>query len=97
MSLAVPGSTSNTPSIPVGSAHLSNVTLVPGNNTLPLRAITNETLVLGLVQTHPSYLKGLPIDIAIHNSTVDGVIIPYFTQALQANTLHVTLNVAQAI
>ena len=97
MSLSVPGSKSNTPSTTVGSAHLSNVTLVPGNNTLPLRAITNQTLVLGLVQANPAYLKGLPVDIAIQNSTVNGVVIPYFTRALQANTLHVSLDVAQAI
>lgn len=97
MSLSVPGNGSNTPSTPIGSAHLTNVTLTPGNNTLPLRTVTNETLVLGLVQAHPAYLKGLPVDITIDNSTVDGVVIPYFTRALQANTLHVTLDVAQAI
>ena len=97
MSLSVPGSTKTTPSTPIGNAKLSNVTLVPGNNTLPLRAITNETIVLGLVQAHPTYLKGLPVDIAIHNSTVGGAVIPYFTKALQANVLHVTLDVAQAI
>ena len=97
MSLSVPGSKSNTLSTTIGSAHLSNVTLVPGNNTFPLRAITNEILVLGLVQANPAYLKGLPVDIAIQNSTVNGVVIPYFTRALQANTLHVSLDVAQAI
>jgi hypothetical protein len=98
MSLSVPGnSTSKTPSTPIGIAHLSNVTLVPGNNTLPLRATTNEMLVFGLVQANPTYLNGLPVDIAIHNSTLNGVVIPYFTRALQANTLHVSLNVAQAI
>lgn len=97
MSLSVPGSSSNAPSTPIGSAQLLNVTLVPGNNTLPLRAITNETLVLGLVQANPAYLKGLPVDITIHNSTVNGVVIPYFTRALQVKPLHVTLNVAQAI
>jgi hypothetical protein len=97
MSLSVPGSKSNTPSTPIGNAHLSNVTLVPGNNTLPLRAITNQTLVLGLVQANPAYLKGLPVDITIQNSTVNGVVIPYFTRALQANTLHVSLDVEQAL
>jgi hypothetical protein len=97
MSLSVPGAKGNTPSTPIGNAHLSNVTLVPGNNSLSLRAITNETLVLGLVQANPAYLKGLPVDIAIQNSTVNGVVIPYFTRALQANTLHVSLDVAQAI
>lgn len=97
MSLSVPGNGSNAPSTPIGSAHLTNVTLTPGNNTLPLRTVTNETLVLGLVQAHPAYLKGLPVDITINNSTVNGVVIPYFTRALQANTLHVTLDVAQAI
>lgn len=97
MSLSVPGSKGNTLSTTIGSAHLSNVTLVPGNNILPLRAITNEILVLGLVQANPAYLKGLPVDIAIQNSTVNGVVIPYFTRALQANTLHVSLDVAQAI
>jgi hypothetical protein len=97
MSLSVPGSKSNTPSTPIGNAHLSNVTLVPGNNTLPLRATTNETLVLGLVQANPAYLKGLPVDIAVQNSTMNGVVIPYFTRALQANPLHVSLDVAQAI
>jgi hypothetical protein len=94
MSLSVPGSNSKTPSTPIGNARLSNVTLAPGSNTLPLRAITNETLLLGLVQANPAYLKGLPVDIAIHNSTVNGRVIPYFTRALQANTLHVSLNVA---
>ena len=95
MSLSVPASSGN--STPIGTASLSNVTLSPGNNTLPLRSITNETLVLGLVQANPAYLKGLPVDIAIRNSTVNGVEIPYFTRALQANVLHVSLDVAQAI
>lgn len=95
MSLSVPGTNTNTP---IGNAHLSNITLAPGNNTLPLRATTNETVVLGLAQAHPSYLTaGLPVDIAIHNSTLDGVVIPYFTRALQATTLRVNLDVAQAI
>jgi hypothetical protein len=97
MSLSVPGNTSTTPSTPIGNAHLSNVTLVPGNNTLPLRSITNQLAVLGLVEAHPAYLTGLPVDIAIQNSTVNGVVIPDFTRALQANTLHVSLDVAQAI
>lgn len=97
MSLSVPGNASNTPSTPIGDAHLSDVTLVPGNNTLALRGITNETVVLGLVQANPAYLKGLPVDIAVQNSTVNGELIPYLTRALQATTLHATLNVAQAI
>jgi hypothetical protein len=86
--------TTNTTSAPIGNARLSNVTLVPGNNTLPLRAITNQIFVFGLVESNPSYLKGLPVDIAIQNSTIDGISMPYFTKALQANPLHVSLNLS---
>ena len=95
MSLSVPSNSGN--SAPIGTAALSNVTLSPGNNTLPLRAITNETLVLGLVQANPAYLTSLPVDIAIRNATVNGLEIPYFTRALKANVLHVSLDIAQAI
>jgi hypothetical protein len=96
MSLFVPGNSSATPPTPIGNAYLKNVILTPGNNTLPLRSITNDLAVYGLLVANISLLHSMPVNIVIDNSTVSGVAIPYFTRALHAAPLHVVLNISQA-
>ena len=85
-------------STPIGLAYLDNVRLVPGDNTLRLRGVTNQTLLLSVLSARPSYLTdSMPVDITTENATANGQIIPYFTDALRTTPLSVKLNIAQAL
>jgi hypothetical protein len=95
LSLFVPGNSTTGPTA-IGNASLKNVTLVPGNNTVPLRSITNDLAVFGLLESNISLLHRMPVDIVVDNSTMGGVVIPYFTRALHASPLHVVLNISAA-
>ncbi|KAL9100412.1 MAG: hypothetical protein Q9163_004210 [Psora crenata] len=88
--------TASTPSTPIGTSTLANLVLVPGNNTVPMRATVNQTLVIQAIAT--VYTNGmLPVDIVGESSVYDGQHLPYFEKALQGLTQHVTLNVGAAL
>ena len=80
----------------VGTTTLTNLTLVPGNNTIPMRSTVNQSLVLS--QIVESYQNGmLPISIVGNSSVFEGRHLVYFEKALSSVTQHVTLDVGKAL
>ena len=80
----------------VGTTTLANLTLSPGNNTIPMRSTVNQSLVL--TQIIENYQNGLlPISIVGNSSVVDGQHLVYFEKALSSVTQHVTLDVGKAL
>jgi hypothetical protein len=82
---------------PIGHSTLPNLILKPGDNHLPMLAVTNESSVIGLL-LQPKYAKGiLPIEIVGNTSTFNGKDLPYYGKALQGNKLNVDLDVGKAL
>ncbi|EEA21337.1 hypothetical protein EYB25_007393 [Talaromyces marneffei] len=83
----------------IGNTFINNVTLMPGDNHLPLRSSINQTQVLSFVTgTAPPYPGGiLPIIIRGNSSVYGGVEIPYFSKALQSNPLTTQLNITDVL
>jgi len=80
----------------IGNSTLQNVVLRPGNNTFPLRSVTNQTAVVGLLFNE--YKSGIfPINIVSRRAIYDGEDLPYYEQALQANNLTIHLNVIEVL
>ena len=80
----------------VGTTTLTNLTLVPGNNTIPMRSTVNQSLVLS--QIVENYQNGLlPISIVGNSSVFEGQHLVYFEKALSSVTQHVTLDVGKAL
>ncbi|KAI9835190.1 MAG: hypothetical protein M1819_002560 [Sarea resinae] len=85
-----------TPTI-IGHAVIPSLTLVPGNNTAPFRATTNQTLVLEAIAS--TYRTGVvPVDIVatgVLNSA--GEHLAYYEIPLAATRLRVSLDVGAAV
>lgn len=80
----------------VGTTTLTNLTLVPGNNTIPMRSTVNQSLVLS--QIIENYQNGmLPISIVGNSSVFEGQHLVYFEKALSSVTQHVMLDVGKAL
>ena len=76
----------------IGNSTLTDFILVPGNNTVPMRSVINQTLVIEKIVSQ--YKDGLvPVDIVGNSSVYNGLHLPYFEKALAANTQHVVLDV----
>ncbi|KAJ9603281.1 hypothetical protein H2200_012059 [Cladophialophora chaetospira] len=81
---------------PIGTALLENVFLGPDNHSFPITAITNLTMVAGLVQGQ--YQTGvLPVDVVGSSVIYMGQHIPWYEQALGALPLRVDLNITPAL
>ncbi|EKV19075.1 pre-mrna processing factor 4-like protein [Penicillium digitatum] len=84
----------------VGTTYLSNLTLKPGNNTVPMIGQVDQAAIITLL-TSPSnpYKDGImPFDITGNaTSTCDGKELPYFSKALAANKLSIKLDVLSAL
>lgn len=81
----------------VGQAKLTNVTVVPGDNHLPLTGITDQLAIIRLVtKDYPSQV--LPVDVKV-NSTFNkqGEYIGYFNDALRQHTFPLELDVGAAL
>lgn len=77
----------------IGQSFLDDLTLHPGNNTVPMTAKVDKLAVV-------NRLPGdgiLPVQITGNSSVFHGRELSYFSEALQANTLHAKLDIAQAI
>lgn len=85
----------STPTL-IGTTTLTDLTLVPGNNTIPMRSTVNQTLVLQLLQSKFKDGK-LPIDIVGNSSEYNGQHLTYFEKALSSVTQHITLDVGSAL
>lgn len=82
--------------VSIGNSTLENVVLRPGNNSLPLLALTNQTAVGLLLFTE--YKSGIfPIDIVTRTVVNNGQRLPYYEHPLQAKNLTVKLNVIEVL
>lgn len=80
----------------IGNSTLNDLILKPGNNTLPMKSIVDQTLVI--TQLTKNFKDGmLPIDIVGLSAVYDGQHLPYYEKALQANTQSITLDVGSAL
>lgn len=84
---------------PIGQSYLQNLVLTPGDNFVPMRSTVNETVVLGMITSaNATHRNGiLPVEITGNSSVYNGKELPYFTEALAANKLTVTLDVGKAL
>ncbi|CAD6564819.1 MAG: hypothetical protein ASARMPREDX12_004445 [Alectoria sarmentosa] len=83
----------------LGTTTLNNLTLYPGNNTLPMRSIIiiiNQTFVLEEIINDPKSTL-LPVDIVGNSSVYDELHLSYFEKAFQSVTLSVTLDIDKAL
>ncbi|KAG0650168.1 hypothetical protein D0Z07_3339 [Hyphodiscus hymeniophilus] len=78
----------------LGNATIQDMTVSPGNNTLPLTAFINQTQILSAMDPD----SGL-VDLIITgtSSVYNGQHIVYYEKALASNVLHLNLNVKQII
>ncbi|KAJ5426220.1 hypothetical protein N7465_001290 [Penicillium sp. CMV-2018d] len=84
----------------VGTTYLTNLTLKPGNNTVPMIGKVDQATIITLLAQKPSPYKDgiMPFDITGNaTSTYNGKELPYFTKALAANKLSIKLDVKSAL
>ncbi|KAK2765437.1 hypothetical protein FQN54_008286 [Arachnomyces sp. PD_36] len=80
----------------IGTSSLKDLTLHPGDNTVPMTSIVDQAKVIKMVTG--DYKDGmLPIDITGNSTTYNGEELPYYTAALSANKVSVTLDVGSAL
>ncbi|RAL02376.1 DUF3712 domain-containing protein [Aspergillus ibericus CBS 121593] len=79
----------------IGQAYIYDLTLRPGNNTVPMTANVSELTVAGMLSNYPDYI--LPIDITGNSTVYNNQVIPYIAGALAELELRAELNVTQAL
>ncbi|KIX10625.1 uncharacterized protein Z518_01709 [Rhinocladiella mackenziei CBS 650.93] len=80
----------------IGNSTLQDVVLPPGNNTVPLRAVTNQTAVVELLFT--DYKSGIfPIDVMVNRVVFHDKDLPYYEHALQLHNMTIQLDVIQVL
>jgi len=77
----------------IGNTTIENMVLVPGNNTLPLTGIIDQTLVSKSLNAFGYMEMGIVGNSSIYN----GQHLTYYEKALASNKLSLELNVAQII
>ena len=88
--------TKSQPATFIGTSTINDLVLGPGNNTVPMRSVINQTLVIEALAT--TYKTGiLPVDIVGVSSVYDGQHLPYYEKALQSLTQHISLDVGSAL
>lgn len=77
----------------IGNATILEMTVVPGNNTLPLTAIVDQDKVISSMD------KNGFVDMIITgtSSVYNGQHIPYYEKALASNVLHLSMNIEQIL
>ncbi|KAJ5510138.1 hypothetical protein N7453_002241 [Penicillium expansum] len=84
----------------VGTTYLNNLTLKPGNNTVPMIGKVDQAAIITLLTSKSNPYKDgiIPFDITGNaTSTYDGKNLPYFSKALAANKLSIKLDVLSAL
>lgn len=77
----------------IGQSFMKDLTLHPGNNTVPMTSKVDKMAVLKILP-----LDGmLRVGIRGNSSVYHGQELEYFSEALRANTLHATLDVGKAL
>lgn len=80
----------------IGNTTLTELVLKPGNNTLPMKSIVDQSLVI--TQLVSTYKDGmLPIDIVGSTVVYNGQHLSYFENALKGNKQSITLDVGSAL
>lgn len=79
----------------IGYATIESLVLRPGNNTVTMRVVSYQLVVVGLVIASQNVI--LPVDIRGINSSYNGELIPYYTTMLQNTALRVDLNITSAV
>lgn len=84
---------------PIGQSYFYNVSLVPGNNVIPMTSMVNQSLVASILYAKDSpYTTGiLPIDIRGNKSVYNGQELPYFSKSLASSNLTVNVDVGKAL
>jgi hypothetical protein len=80
----------------IGVATIEDLTLRPGDNTVPMTAVADAGTTIGLINSEYHDAR-LPVRIIGNNSTVDGQLIPYFSAALASAPLTTTLDLGPAL
>lgn len=89
MNLAVDGT-------PIGTSLLPDLTLRPGNNTVPMQSAVDQGAVTKLILS--KYRNAvLPLQISGNSSVRNGQHLPYFEAAIQSNRIDMDLNVGPAL
>lgn len=84
----------------VGTTYLTDLTLKPGNNTVPMIGKVDQAAIITLLASKSNPYKDgiMPFDITGNaTSTYNGKDLPYFTKALTANKLSIKLDVGSAL
>ena len=71
------------------------MTLVPGNNTVSMRSIIDQEIVISELADFPDGM--LPVRVVGNESVYDGQRLSYFEEALSSGPLSVTLNIGAAL
>jgi len=77
----------------LGNATILDMTIAPGNNTIPMTAFINQTQILSAMDAEGK------VDLLITgtSSVYNGQHIVYYEKALASNVLHLNMNVKQVI
>ncbi|KAA8576003.1 hypothetical protein MFRU_033g00340 [Monilinia fructicola] len=78
----------------IGNATIENMTLVPGNNTLPMTGTMDQTKVISSMDTKTGIVE---LNIVGQSSIYKGEHLVYYERALASNNLSLALNVKQVI
>lgn len=80
----------------IGTSLLTDLVLRPGDNSVPMRSVISQPLVLTALTT--PYRNGIiPIDVVGNSSVYEGKNLIYFEKALQGNTQRIELDVGKAL
>lgn len=78
----------------VGNSTIANMTLVPGNNTLPMTGTMDQTKVLASADRTTGIVQ---LSIVGKSAIYNGEHLVYYERALASNNLSLALNVAQVV
>lgn len=89
MNLAVDGKS-------IGTSLLPDMTLKPGNNSLPMQSKTDQLGVVSIITS--KYKNGiLPLEISGNSSIYNGEHLEYYEAAIQSNVIKIDLDVGPAL
>ena len=81
---------------PIGNSTIPDLVLMPGPNTVKMRAHADQAAVIKLVTG--KYKDGkLPVTVQGKSAVYDGVHLPYYEAALRSSSQKVTLDVGAAL
>lgn len=78
----------------VGNSTIENMILYPGNNSLPMTSIINQTKVIDSLDTTTGIVKLL---ITGSSAIYNGEHLEYYETALKSNVLELSLNISQIV